>query len=118
LSTPHLYSSAAITALAKSSKNKHSAKLSSSSSTGTNGDSHYFDDDDDEDEELWSKALELLEQMEEDGIEPDGFCYSSAINCCGAEGRWEEACQLIDVMKSGGPKSRPNKIAYTAAISK
>ncbi len=55
--------------------------------------------------------------MDEDGIAPDGFCYSSAINCCGAEGRWEEACELIETMKRGGPKSRPNKVAYTAAIS-
>jgi pentatricopeptide repeat protein len=70
-----------------------------------------------DDEELWPKALELLQQMDEDGIKPDDYCYSSAINCCGAEGRWEEACELIEKMKQGGPKSRPNKIAYTAAIS-
>jgi pentatricopeptide repeat protein len=68
--------------------------------------------------ELWPKAMALLEQMKADGIEPDGFCYSSAINCCGAEGRWKEACDLIEVMKKGGPKTRPNKIAYTAAIGK
>lgn len=55
--------------------------------------------------------------MKEDGIEPDDFCYSSAINCCAADGRWEEACELIETMKRGGPKSRPNKVAYTAAIS-
>jgi pentatricopeptide repeat protein len=69
-------------------------------------------------EELWPKALALLDQMKEDGIQPDGFCYSSAINCCGAEGRWKEACDLIKVMKQGGPKTRPNKIAYTAAIGR
>ena len=70
-----------------------------------------------EDQYLWPKALDLLDQMNQDGIEPDGFCYSSAINCCGAEGRWKEACQLIDKMKHGSPKNRPNKIAYTACIS-
>lgn len=69
-----------------------------------------------EKEELWPKALGLLDQMKEDGIEPDGFSYSSAINCCGAEGQWEEACNLIEVMKRGGPRTRPNKIAYTSAI--
>jgi pentatricopeptide repeat protein len=68
-------------------------------------------------EDLWSRALLLLGQMKEDGIEPDGFCYSSAISCCGAEGRWEEALNLIQIMKRGGPRTRPNKIAYTAAIS-
>ena len=71
-----------------------------------------------EGEDLWSRALLLLGKMKEDGIEPDGFCYSSAISCCGAEGRWEEALKLIQVMKRGGPRTRPNKIAYTAAISK
>ena len=101
-------SSSAITALAKSAKNRHTAKLLSSSDMN----------DDKEEEELWPKALDLLKQMREYGIEPDGFCYSSAINCCGAEGRWQEACQLIETMKRGGPKSRPNKVAYTAAISK
>jgi pentatricopeptide repeat protein len=68
--------------------------------------------------ELWPKALAVLDQMKHSGIQPDGFCYSSAINCCGAEGRWKEACDLIDLMKQGGPKTRPNKIAYTAAIGK
>lgn len=102
---------AAITALAKSSKNRHSAQLSPSATMQQDSDDAH------ELQELWPKALALLKQMDEDGIEPDGFCYSSAINCCGAEGRWEEACQLIETMKKGGPKSRPNKIAYTAAIS-
>lgn len=68
--------------------------------------------------DLWKKALGLLQQMKDDGIEPDGFCYSSAISCCGAEGRWKEACELIEIMKKGGPRTRPNKVAYTAAISK
>ena len=69
-------------------------------------------------EDLWSRALLLLGQMKKDGIEPDGFCYSSAISCCGAEGRWEEALKLIEVMKQGGPRTRPNKVAYSAAICK
>ena len=96
---------AAITALAKSAREnaKKSTKMSKSN-------------DEEEHVELWPKALGLLDQMKEDGIEPDGFCYSSAINCLGSEGRWKEACELIDVMRNGGPKTRPNKIAYTAAI--
>jgi pentatricopeptide repeat protein len=95
---------AAITALAKAARQntKHFAKQ---------GDSVV-----DSNEELWRKALGLLDQMKKDGIEPDGFCYSSAINCCGSEGRWKEACELIETMKQGGPRTRPNKIAYTAAI--
>lgn len=114
----------AITALAKSSKNRHSAMLTSSISSSSSSldiQPKAIDDQEKEQEQrgepLWPKALNLLEQMGQDGIEPDGFCYSSAINCCGAEGRWKEACQLIEKMKRGGPRSRPNKIAYTAAIS-
>lgn len=69
-------------------------------------------------EELWKKAMELLKKMQEDGISPDGFSYSSAISCCGAEGQWEEALKMVEVMRQGGPRTRPNKVAYTAAISK
>ena len=102
----------AITALAKSSRKRHSAMLSSSTTSPDTTQQEMTDR-----EELWPKALDLLNQMNKDGIEPDGFCYSSAINCCGAEGRWEEACKLIETMKRGGPGSQPNKIAYTSAIS-
>jgi hypothetical protein len=35
--------------------------------------------------QLWPTALAVLDQMKHDGIQPDGFCYSSAINCCGAD---------------------------------
>jgi len=119
---------AAITALAKASKNQsNSAKQLSSSSrdtrpqvgagAGAESPGDHSKEKTTTTQELWPKALALLRQMDEDGIDPDGFCYSSAINCCGAEGRWEEACRLIETMKKGGPRSRPNKVAYTAAIS-
>lgn len=65
---------------------------------------------------LYPTIQSLLEQMRLDGIDPDGFSYSSAISCCGSEGRWKEALQLIETMEKGGPKTRPNKVAYTAAI--
>lgn len=96
--TPNIYSyNAAITALAKASKQKTRR-------------AENVDD-------LSSKALTLLEQMKNAKIEPDGFSYSSAIACCGADGRWVEACELIETMKRGGPRNRPNRVAYTAAIS-
>jgi pentatricopeptide repeat protein len=66
--------------------------------------------------QLWKKALHLLDQMRLDGIEPDGFSYSATISCCGAGGRWQEALSLIEIMQNGNPRTRPNKIAYTAAI--
>jgi pentatricopeptide repeat protein len=96
---------AAITALSKASRFKANKSINSRTKQ--------FDE-----EGLWTRALLLLGQMRKDGIEPDGFCYSSAISCCGAEGRWEEALKLIEAMKKGGPRTRPNKIAYTAAIGR
>lgn len=66
--------------------------------------------------ELWTQVMQLLDQMQAEGIKPDGFSFSSAIACCGAEGRWREALELIELMQKGGPKTRPNKIAFTAAI--
>ena len=96
---------AAITALAKASRNR------SKNRSGRNNFEDYGGG-------FWSRSLLILGQMKKDKIEPDGFSYSSAISCCGAEGRWQEALELLKVMKRGGPKLRPNRIAYTAAICK
>ena len=98
---------AAITALSKAARQWNSRK----------GDERGIGDGEKDEDLLWFKALELLKKMKLEGIEPDGFCYSSAISCLGAQGRWEESLVLIDTMKKGGPRTRPNKIAYTAAIS-
>ena len=108
----------AITAVSKASRRnaKYSAKMnapaqffgSKSKDEATNVD----------EDQLWIRALELIEQIKADGLEPDGFSYSAAISCCGAGGRWKEALDLIKIMQKGGPKTRPNKIAYTAAICK
>ena len=100
---------AAIGALAKA------AKRSSKRQTGNNR----SDDDDESDKDVfYIRALEIMEQMKADGITPDGFTFSSVISCCGAEGNWEGALNLMDLMKKGGPRTRPNKVAYTAAIGK
>jgi pentatricopeptide repeat domain-containing protein 1 len=107
---------AAITALSKASR--RSAKRSTKENVPlrlSNVDGKILDIDEDQ---LWIRALGLLEQMKKDGLEPDGFSYSAAISCCGTGGRWEEALRLIETMQSGGPKTRPNKISYTAAIGK
>ena len=71
-----------------------------------------------DDSELWIRALQLLDQMKADGIKPDGFSFASAISCCSMSGRWEEAVNLLEVMRKGGPRTQPNKVAYTSAISK
>ena len=93
---------AAITALAKAAK--QSAKRGNNSKQ------------DEDSDKLSLRAMQLLDQMKADGVSPDGFSFASAISCCGAEGRWEEALGLMDRMKKGGPRTRPNKVAYTAAI--
>ena len=71
----------------------------------------------DENEELWIRSLQLLDQMKKDGIRPDGFSFASAIRCCGENGRWKEAVNLLEIMRDAGPKTQPNKIAYTSAIT-
>lgn len=98
----------AITALSKAAK--QSSRMYRSNEAGNGGET--------KEEVLWTRVMQLLEQMQQDGIKPDGFTFSSAISCCGAEGRWREALDLMDLMQKGGPRSRPNKIAYTAAICK
>ena len=68
-------------------------------------------------DELSTKALDLLEQMKKEGVEPDAYSYSGAISACASAGRWKEALDLMSQMKKGGPKTRPNRITYTAAVS-
>ena len=66
---------------------------------------------------LSTEVQSLFTKMRSDGIEPDGFSYSSAISCYGSEGQWEDAVGAIQEMRNGGPNIQPNKVAYTAAIS-
>jgi len=114
--TVNLFSfNAAITALAKASK--RSAKRSTRESSSLRASTSKEETFDFDEQQLWTKALDLLERMKNEGLEPDGFSYSAAISCCGSGGRWKEALAIIKEMQSGGPKLRPNKIAYTAAIS-
>lgn len=103
---------AAITALLKAAK-----KTSYNNPSGSNSSSSSSSIEVDNKPLLYKEVMKLLDQMKLDGIEPDGFTFSSAISCCGSEGRWEEALKLIEIMRQGGPKMQPNKIAYTAAIT-
>jgi pentatricopeptide repeat protein len=109
----------AITALSKASRRgarksaKEHAPQRFSSTQAAQADCFDIDE-----QQLWKKALQLLDRMKRDGIDPDGFSYSAAISCCGAGGRWKEALSLIQTMQNGDPRTRPNKIAYTAAICK
>lgn len=62
---------------------------------------------------IWAHADRLLQEMEFNGIEKDGFTYSAALSCC--HNKWEQALQLIEQMRKV-TSTVPNKIAYTAAI--
>lgn len=108
----------AITALSKASKmnTKFSPKTNSPTQALPASSSPKNEVVNVDNDQLWVRALELLQQIKSDGMKPDGFSYSAAISCCGAGGRWKEALDLINIMHKGGPKTRPNKIAYTAAI--
>ena len=66
---------------------------------------------------LWRRALGLIKNMESEGVPLDKFTYSSAINTCGAAGRWEEAVELIRAMKEDGSvDNKPNRVTYTSGI--
>ena len=45
---------------------------------------------------MWRKALELLEEMKENGITPNGYTYSAAIAACGNGSQWEKALELLN----------------------
>ena len=94
----------AIAALAKASRSKTSAR---------GGNVADFDKG-----KLWIKAMELLDQMKAEKVWPDKYSYSSTITCCSSGARYQEALDLIKVMRNGPSKVRPNKISYTGAMSK
>jgi pentatricopeptide repeat protein len=100
---------AAITALSKAAKKSNNNFVSNDHNKSSSEVSNS--------KPLYIEAMKLLDEMKHDGIEPDGFSFSSAISCCGSEGHWEEALKLIQTMRQGGPNMQPNKVAYTAAIT-
>lgn len=68
--------------------------------------------------DFWMKAMDILELMKSERVWPDKYSYSSAITCCASEARYQEALDLIKIMKDGPAKIRPNRISYTGAMSK
>ncbi|CAM9465088.1 unnamed protein product, partial [Choristocarpus tenellus] len=47
-------------------------------------------------------ALNLLRQMEEEGISPDRFSFSAAISACKSSAQWQTALTLLDTMQRKG----------------
>jgi pentatricopeptide repeat protein len=77
----------------------------------------YTGNNDNDCDKIWRIVLNLLEQMQKEGVQPDAISYSSAIRACGAAGQWKEALELIRIMQASKDlKLKPNRIAYTNAI--
>lgn len=63
----------------------------------------------------WRKAIELLAEMKDKGIEPSVVTYSVAIKACGIGGQWQTALELLETMRQ---KDMPiNRYVYNAAIT-
>ena len=45
---------------------------------------------------MWKKALELLDEMEQNGIVANEITYSVAIKACGNGGQWEQSLALLE----------------------
>ena len=63
----------------------------------------------------WQAALQVLADMDEAGLVPDVFCFSSAITACEKDSQWQMSLQLLSSMLSA--EVVPNVISFNASIS-
>ena len=63
----------------------------------------------------WERALELLGEMRQHGLEPNVITYNAAISACAKGSQWGHALELLDAMRQRGVE--PDVISYNAAIS-
>ena len=63
----------------------------------------------------WERALALMSEMRERGVEPNMITYSAAISACEKSSQWEHALELLSEMQEH--ELKPDVIAYSAAIS-
>ena len=64
---------------------------------------------------LWHEALELLAEMQAQGLEPNVITYNAAISACEKGSQWQQALELLAEMQAQGLE--PNVISYSAAMS-
>ena len=62
----------------------------------------------------WERALELLSEMRERGLEPDVITYNAAISACEKGLQWERALELLSEMRQRGVE--PDVVTYNACI--
>lgn len=51
----------------------------------------------------WRRALALLRDMENRGLQPNLVCYTSVITACQRAGEWRKALNILVRMQHGGP---------------
>jgi len=51
----------------------------------------------------WQRALALLRDMEDRGMQPNLVCYTSVITACQRAGEWRKALNILIRMSNNGP---------------
>lgn len=64
---------------------------------------------------IWKWALQLLNKMEEKGIEPDSFAWNAALIACGRASEPDSAIEVFQKMTAHGQK--PGILSYGALLS-
>ena len=58
----------------------------------------------------WRDALRVLEEIEENGQEPNLFHFSAVINKCAKGRQWKKAIQLLREMEERGIQPNVNQL--------
>jgi pentatricopeptide repeat domain-containing protein 1 len=54
----------------------------------------------------WGKALELLEEVQAQGIKPDGITYNATISAYEKGGQWGRALELLEEVQANEGRRR------------
>jgi pentatricopeptide repeat protein len=63
----------------------------------------------------WERALKLLSEIRQRGLEPNVITYSAAISACEKGSQWERALELLSEMYAHGIE--PSVVSFNAAMS-
>ncbi|GAX20557.1 hypothetical protein FisN_3Hh593 [Fistulifera solaris] len=106
-SIPLITYNAALQALAQTAKQQAKEPHVATTTTNTTNSAN-------ETTPVWQYAVNLLEEIKQQNLQPDGFTYNAVIMCC-CHGPWELALQYIQEMQDSSQP--PNRLVYTAAIA-